>query len=163
MHYVYLRNKLKLQIMKKLDKKLILAACIDKQNELIESFSNRIGGMEDDVMDRNHSASQSDNRSPERIELMNAIGLELDFAKREMEFLKNLDVSKEYEIIEPGAVVETEKMTFYICVSIEEFEVGGSKLFGISTKAPLYLEMNGLKTGDTFSFNKQTYTIKDVY
>lgn len=149
--------------MKKIDKKEILEACIDKQNELIASFTNRIGTMEDDVMDRNHSASQSDNRSPERIELMNAIGLELDFAKREMEFLKNLDVSKEYETIEPGAVVVTEKMTFYICVSIEEFEVDGSKLFGISTKAPLYLEMNGLKTGDSFSFNKQSYIIKDVY
>lgn len=150
-------------IMKKINKKEILAACIEKQNELIASFTDRIGTMEDDVMDRTNSASQSDNRSPERIELMNAIGLELDFAKREMEFLKNLDVSKEFETIEPGAVVVTEKMTFYICVSIEEFEVDGSKLFGISTKAPLYLEMNGLKTGDTFSFNKQTYTIKDVY
>ena len=149
--------------MKKIDKKEILEACIDKQNELIASFTNRIGTMEDDVMDRNHSASQSDNRSPERIELMNALGLELDFAKREMEFLKNLDASKEYETIEPGAVVVTEKMTFYICVSIEEFEVDGSKLFGISTKPPLYLEMNGLKTGDSFSFNKQSYIIKDVY
>lgn len=150
-------------IMKKINKKEILAACIEKQNELIVSFTDRIGTMEDDVMDRTNSASQSDNRSPERIELMNAIGLELDFAKREMEFLKNLDVSKEFETIEPGAVVVTEKMTFYICVSIEEFEVDGSKLFGISTKAPLYLEMNGLKTGDSFSFNKQSYTIKDVY
>jgi hypothetical protein len=119
--------------------------------------------MEADTTNHNVSSSQSVDRSTEKIELNNAIGKELDFAKREMEFLKNLSVSTDFKTVEPGAVVVTDSMTFYICVSIEDFEVDGKQLFGMSTKAPLYLAMQGMKKGDSFKYNEKSYTIQDLY
>jgi hypothetical protein len=63
------------------------------------------------------------------MQLLNAIGKELEFAQREMEILKNLYPSKVSDVIEPAAAVVTNKLTFYICVSIEKFEVEGSVFF----------------------------------
>jgi hypothetical protein len=147
----------------KIDKNAILEACIAKQNELIDGFTTKLNAMEADTTNHNVSSSQSVDRSTQKIELINAIGKELDFAKREMEFLKNGITTSECQIIEPGAVVVTNSRTFYICVSIEDFTVNGTKLFGMSTKAPLYQTMHGLKKGDTFGYNEKSYSIDDVY
>ncbi|MFT7352868.1 MAG: hypothetical protein ACI9XR_002659 [Flavobacterium sp.] len=147
----------------KLNKNDILQACIAKQTELIDGFTAKLKAMEADTADNNLSSSQSVNRSTEKIELTNAIGKELDFAKREMEFLKNGSTTTEFKTVKPGAVVVTDLITFYICVSIENFEVAGKQLFGMSTKAPLYLAMQGMKKGDTFSYNEKSYKIQDLY
>ena len=147
----------------KIDKNNILNVCIDKQNELITSFKNRLNGMESEAFEQEDSASQTEDRSAGNIELLNAIGKEHDFALRDLEFLKTLSTEKEHTIVEPGSVVVTDKMTFYICVSIEEFEVDGKSLFGISTKAPIYANMRGLEKGKSFQFNETVYQIKDVY
>ncbi len=144
-------------------KNLILDACIEKQNELIDGFKNRLKTMESDAFEHNHTPSQSENQTAGKIELLNAMGNELDFALREMEFLKTLNADKQSTMVEPGAVVVTEKMTFYICVSIEEIEVEGKPFFGISTKAPIYANMRGLVKGDSFSFNETTYIIRNIY
>ena len=144
-------------------KNLIQDACLQKQNELIASFKNRLDAMESDAFQTNHSPSQTENRTAGKIELLNAVGKELDFALREMEFLKTLNPDKESTIVEPGAVVVTDKLTLYICVSIEKFEVQEQTLFGISTKAPIYAAMRGLEKGSTFSFNEAVYQIKEIY
>lgn len=70
-----------------------------------------------------------------------------------------LCIEKECTLVEPGAVVVTDKMTLYICVSIESFEVNGHALFGISTKTPIYASMRGLEKGKTFQFNETVYDI----
>ena len=147
----------------KIDKNEIRTACIAKQSELITGFAVKLQAMEDDTTDNNISSSQTVDRSTEKVELTNAIGKELDFAKREMEFLKNLSVTTACKTVEAGAVVVTDSRTFYICVSIEDFTVNGHELFGMSTKAPLYKTMEGLQKDDTFSYNEKSYTIQDLY
>ena len=144
-------------------KKMILEACLQKQNDLIDGFTNRLEIMETDAVDHDHSPSQSESRTAGKMELINAIGNELTFAQREMEFLKSLDSLKVCDIVEPGAVVVTNKMTFYICVSIENFEVAGKDFFGMSYKAPLYAEMRGLKKESSFKYNETEYYILDIY
>lgn len=147
----------------KIAKSLILEACMQKQNELISSFREKLEGMESDAFKHNDSPSQSEDRSVAKLDLINAITKELDFALRELEFLKTLSVEKECTVVEPGAVVVTDKMTLYICVSIESFKVDNHSLFGISTKAPIYAGMRGLEKGKTFQFNETVYNIKDIY
>lgn len=144
-------------------KNLILDACMAKQNELIASFQNRLEAMKLDAIKVNHSPSQTENRGAGKIELLNAVGNELDFALREMEFLKTLNPEKGNTIVEPGALVITDKLTLYISVSIEQIEVQGHSIFGISVKAPIYAVMRGLESGSTFSFNETVYKIKAIY
>ena len=144
-------------------KKLILDTCLKKQNDLIDNFTSRLESMESDAFEFDHSPSQTESRAAGKIELLNAVGKELDFAKREMQFLKTLDPVKENFKVEPGALVVTNKLTFYICVSIEEIIVAGKPIFGISIKAPIYAAMRGLEEGATFKFNDTEYHIISVY
>ena len=147
---------------KNITKKMILDACLQKQEELVESFEGRVNMMKSDTYDQNQSASQSEDRTAGKVDLLNTYKTELVFARREMEYLKSLDASAKNAKVEPGALVLTERMNFFIGVSTEKIEVEGEKIFGISTSAPIYKSMEGLEKGAKFKFNETGYTIEDV-
>jgi hypothetical protein len=147
----------------RLDKSSILAACIEKQNELISNFKKREAEMNADTFSQNESPSQSEDRRAGKYELLKAIGDELAFAQEELVYLNTLNAEKENTIVGPGAVVVTEQFVFYIGVSSEKVSVNDETVFGISTKAPIYASMRGLEKGNEFQFNETHYVITAVY
>lgn len=147
----------------KVSKDVIIQACLQKQEELVKNFDSRVTEIKDEAASQSQSASQSEDRNAGDIELLNTLDTELEFAQRELAYLKSLNASHESSIVEPGAVVVTDQRTFFIAVSSEKIEIDGQSIFGISTQAPIYSAMDGLKRGDTFEFNKTVYKIENIY
>jgi len=148
----------------RIPKNSIYEACFNRQNELIDNYTNEINELEEEMNSRNHSPSQTDhNLAAERQGMHQAMKKELDFLKYEMQILRNLDLEKTYDTVSPGAVLVTDKRTFFVSVSIEEVEVGDQKVFGLSTEAPIYSKMKDRAKGDTFEMNGITYKVLDVY
>lgn len=148
---------------KRISKSQILDACINKQEELVNSFEHRVNLTKADAFEQEHSASQTEDRKAGKVELLRTFEKELGFVRMEMNYLKTISASKTSTIVEPGAVVVTDKMTFFIAVSSEKIEVDGEIIFGMSTKAPLFIAMQGLKKGDIFEFNGTEYHIEGIY
>ncbi len=147
----------------RIDKNKILQACIENQNELIDNFKKREAEYNEDTFSQNESASQSEDRRAGKYELLKALGDELAFAQKELAYLNSLDVAEESTVVEPGATVVTDKLTFFISISGEKIEIDGETIIGISTRAPIYASMRGLEKGSSFTFNETTYVIEDVY
>lgn len=147
----------------KIAKTDIKQACIRKQQELIDSFKQQEVEMYNDTFSQDASASQTEDRKASKVDLLKALGNELVFAQEELVYLNSIDVTKESSQVEPGAVVFTDHLTFFIGVSSEKVEVNGEVFFGISTKAPIYANMIGLQKGDSFQFNETKYLIKELY
>ena len=146
-----------------ISKEIILNACLEKQEELVNSFDSRVTEMREDAYTQEHSASQSEDRTAGKVEILSTLEKELAFVQMEMGYLKSINAGKVNEIVEPGAVVVTNQRTFFIAVSTEKVAIDGKEIFGISTKAPIYFAMEGLKKGDKFSFNGIDYEIEIVY
>ena len=151
--------------MKRIPKKEIFDACVKRQQELIDNFTNEIETVEKEMNDRDNMPSQTDhNPAAEQLAMYNELKKELEFLKYEMRILEELDIEKEYTEVAPGAVVVTDKRTFFVCVSIEEVEVSDDKkIFGLSTEAPIYASMKGVKKGEDFEFRSYHYKVLDVY
>jgi hypothetical protein len=89
---------------------------------------------------------------------------QLNFAVDEMNILNRIIIEEPlHESVTLGTVVETDKRTFFVSVSIEEFKVDGKEFYGLSQKTPLYAEMAGKKKGDTFAFRNMKYKIKKIF
>lgn len=146
-----------------INKNLILNSCLLNQEELIGNIEKRVNALNTDATSHNYSASQSEDRTAGKMELLNALKTELTFAVKEMEYLKSLDPSTENTYISPGAVVITDQLIFFIGISSEKIEIDSNEVICISTKAPIYTFMEGLKKGDTFKYNEMNYEIKDIY
>ncbi len=148
---------------KNISKKTILDSCFQKQEELIQSFDSRVTEMRADVYGQNQTASQSENRTAGKIEVLSTLESELGFAQMEMGTLKSINPEFENTVVEPGAVVVTDKLIFFIAVSSEKLQIDDEVVYGISDRAPIYSGMQGLKKGDKFEFNGTPYTIENVY
>lgn len=147
-------------------KQEVLNAARERQSSIVDDFKTRIDDLngieyitEEDQHDLDQQAANQSNK-----EMIAVLTREMNFAQEELDFLNKMivpDQPLEQAVI--GAVVVTDKKTFYPSVSIENFTVGDKEIFGISKKAPLFAEMEGKKVGDTFGFRDYNYTILDIY
>ena len=137
----------------------ILQACLLKQQELIAHFNTRIDEVRSEAFNHTETPSQTDDDSGSS----EVMAQELKLARTEMEILRSIDPADPASQVERGAVVVTDQRIFFIGVSSEGIEVHGTKIFGMSEKAPLYSHMKGLKKGDSFQFNGLKYVIQDIY
>jgi transcription elongation GreA/GreB family factor len=64
--------------------------------------------------------------------------------------------------VEEGAVVKLGGRFFVIAVSTGKFACDGKDIMGISTQAPIYVELEGKQVGDTISFNGRELVIEEV-
>lgn len=147
----------------KISKAAILSVCLQKQQDLIDNFTERIDAVKAEAYSHTETPSQTDEGSDSSEEMLELMGQELMFVRTEMEILRSIDPANAADHVERGAVVVTDQRIFFIGVSSEDIEVDGHKVFGMSDKAPLYSHMKGLKKGDSFEFNKTRYQIEDIY
>lgn len=147
-------------------KKHILKAGLEKQNSIVNDFKSRIQEMKDSARFINESQydSQTASQNDETNERIDVLTGQLNFVQEELDFLHKLNVDAPlHDTVHVGSVVVTDKRTFFISVSLEEFEANGGKVFGISTKAPIYSAMRSKAKGDAFEFNGIKYLIEDIY
>ncbi|CAM1373040.1 hypothetical protein [Tenacibaculum xiamenense] len=67
------------------------------------------------------------------------------------------------KVVEPGAVISVNGRCMIVAVSKPMFTIDGRNFIGISTNAPIYKELAGKKTGESFVFNGNTFKIESVY
>jgi len=145
----------------------ILEVCIQIQQSLIDDFNKRIvalldnNGLGHEEAYDNQAIAQQTQDSEEISGLLQTRNL----ASQEMNELVRLSRMEDagHSRVEPGAVVATNRNTIFVSVSIEQFEVDGEPLVGVSTCSPLYLAMKGLKKGDTFKCMGIVYYITDIF
>jgi hypothetical protein len=145
----------------------LLDACIAKQLLLIDNFKKRIEALTEPEGLGNEELYDSTDQSSnsQKVIEINTLNELLEFAKAELELLEIIKNTQQMERDRPslGAVIDTNRGTFFISTSLEQCAVGGSTFIGISTKSPLYSAMEGKKKGDSFYYKGTQYKIKDIY
>lgn len=143
----------------------ILTAGLKKQETIISDFRQRIN----DVMNGENGSKQEEfdnfhqTFSPEALAEANLLNNEIEFASHELEEMKRIDCSQNHNQAEFGSVVKTDRKTFFISASLEDFNVGDRQFFGISVHSPIYFAMKGKKAGDCFKTRNIEYVIEEIY
>lgn len=148
-------------------KKRLLAACISKQQSLINNFRKRIESLLVVEGLGNEESYDNNDLSNTSLQVDEASGLTeaLHFAEDEMKQLRFIQLLPEtmHTKVEPGSVVVTNNSTFFISVSIEQFNVEGEPYVGLSVHSPLFIAMKGKPAGETFSYGGREYRIEDIF
>ncbi|MCC2613742.1 hypothetical protein ABK249_31285 [Neorhizobium sp. Rsf11] len=64
--------------------------------------------------------------------------------------------------VEEGALIKLSGHHFVIAVSTGKFSCDGRDVMGISTKAPIYAEIEGLRAGESLQFNGRKLVVEEV-
>lgn len=148
-------------------KRKLLEASIKKHQSVIDDLQNSIKELlgNEEIINEDESDMSLQGFKTEQIQKANLIGNQVSFANDEMTLLNNMlpGIEDIHDEVILGSVVVTDKMNFFVSASIEQFEVEGIKIFGLSTESPLFQEMKGKRKGDRFSFKDQEYKILDLF
>ncbi|HEY0898701.1 MAG TPA: 3-oxoacyl-ACP synthase [Sphingobacteriaceae bacterium] len=88
---------------------------------------------------------------------------QLQESKKLLHAMSLIPARKPYSTAVPGALVVTDKETFYIAISAGLLEHEGRKYFSISGSSPIGIKLKGLQAGDTFSFNQKEFRILEIF
>ena len=83
-------------------------------------------------------------------------------AKQNLLLLTSLEEAVPGDVVRNGSLVYTSKGIFYISISAGQLKVDDQQIFAISAVSPIGQLLMGKKAGESFSFNKNEYTIKKI-
>ena len=148
-----------------INKEQLYLNCLEKVNEQINKYQGKLDEI-NEYNEENKMSSELDEYG-NKGEMLNEYeqNIEhLDRAREMKETLANIDHTHRSEVVRHGSVVETEDSYYFISVPLGEIRMeSGSKVYAISTEAPIYKNLEGLKEGDTFLNNGKDTRIRGIY
>jgi len=91
------------------------------------------------------------------------LGNQLNEAELQLLEFEKINFNKNFQCIEQGSLVETNKGSFLITSSIGKITIENQIIFVISNKSPLAVAFAGKKQNDVLSFNGVEYVINYIY
>lgn len=141
----------------------ILAACLEKQEGVIETARN---AMLEALESANEEDQTRDLYDPYRTQMLSKRDMfaqQLEKAIQDKQLLEKLQPCEECDTVHFGSAVITDKQKLFVSIGLGKFEYDGDTWYAISPRVPLYEAIKGRKKGDTFTFNGMKFIIKDVF
>lgn len=133
----------------------------EKEENLEEYHSNqryKLDQASKDDMDNKSYESKTE----ETIHELDLLNKNVEVLEKEILAVRNIPRDLEMDHVQFGSLVTTDKLTILVGAAHDNMELDGTTITGISTAAPIYKEMQDLKTGDSFEMNGTKYSIKGI-
>lgn len=79
------------------------------------------------------------------------------------QFLNDIDITRQYENVQPGCVIITNLGNFFVAVNVGELEEDSQKYFTISLASPIGQIFSGCKKDTEIQFRNKVYKILDIF
>lgn len=144
-------------------KKEIIKTCSDSLENSIKTVRNAI----DEILETaSEYEGDHDMFDPFKEEMMKKKDMQVDLLKKysdELALLNKVDKTKITDQVGFGSVVITDKQKMFIAIALGKLQIKDDIYYAISTQVPVYQAMKDKKAGDSFVFNGNKFTIKDVF
>jgi len=146
-----------------MDKSKLLDTVKTKLSEKIQKFEKLI---EDTRASNNDTKSSMGDKYETGREMLqqeiNNLQRQLNEALSQQTLLRKVNTESSVKV-QNGALIETDKGLFYIAASIGEIIYDNRKVMTVSTESPLAKAMTGLITGQSFTINNTSQTVKQIW
>ncbi len=133
------------------------------KNDVTENVIKYENYLQDQDIDENATKDPDDYSHREAGgEITDGIDRQIHENKDTMTDIAEVDFGPK-SVVEPGAVISISGKNIVVATATEPFEYDGQKYLGISVEAPIYPHIEGLKSGDTFSFQDKEYSIEALH
>jgi transcription elongation GreA/GreB family factor len=148
---------------KKTIKKNIIKTCIELLEKNIKTSKDRI---QEIIQTANDYEGDHDMFDPFKEDMMKKKDVQVKQMEKfleDLKLVKKVDPERISDKVEFGAVVITDKQKMFVSAALGKITVDNERVYAISTQVPVYNAMKGLKIGDTFTINNNSFIIKDVF
>ncbi len=76
--------------------------------------------------------------------------------------LSKITLEKQFKVVEPGSLVFTNNINYFISFGLGKIEVGNRSFFCISLESPIGKTLKGKKAGDIIKYQNNEMIIKEI-
>lgn len=141
-----------------------LARCIEVATEKVNSLESEMASMRQAVQTESKSTAGDKHETGRAMIHLEQEKLHSQLAEAQ-QLLAELDQIKSeqtFETVQKGALVKTNRATFYIAVGLGKISADGKDIFVISSQSPIGKQMLGKRSGESFNMNGTEYVITSV-
>ncbi|GAB2768725.1 transcription elongation factor [Salinimicrobium soli] len=148
-----------------INKEELFNKCLDTVNRRIEQYNEALESISGEDEEHNfHPDFDEYGNKGEMLTEYEKNAAYLDRVRNMKETLANIDIHHRSETVRRGSVVETNSHYYFISIPLGEIDMeSGSKVYAISTDAPIYEHLEGKRAGDSFTFHDQKVKIVKVW
>jgi len=89
-------------------------------------------------------------------------GKQLQEVENVVQLLKKMDLNASSDYARLGSLVYTEKVTYFLCISVGDLIVNKTHYVCVALNSPIGQVLSGKKKGDTFTFNGKDFKVTSV-
>ncbi len=147
------------------NKEELFIKCLDTVNRQIDKYQKDMDDIKESMENNDvHTDYDEDDSKGQLLGDFEKYAEYFDNSRKMKEKLSRIDQKHYSEVIDFGSVVETSENYYFISAALGKIVLKeGSIVYAISTDAPIYQEMKGKKTGESFSFNGKEHKILEVH
>ena len=148
-----------------INKEELFNKCLDTIDERIDQYNGKLDTLSGQNSDHKfHPDFDEYGNKGEMLTEYEKNAAYLDRVRGMKETLANLDRNHRSEVVRPGSLIETQNSYYFVTVPLGEIQMeSGSKVYAISTEAPIYQEFEGKKEGDEFTFQDKKVKIVKIH
>ena len=146
-------------------KRKVYQTCLDKVEQTRSSILSAIASAEE-ARDSETKSSVGDKYETGRATMQNEIDRLIDQLANINKTLTELSILKIDEAraaVANGSIVVTDRGYFFICTGLGKIEIETRMCYCVSPDAPLARALSGAVTGESCTFNNQTFIIQDLH
>lgn len=147
-----------------MEKQKLIQACSNYLKDKINSLNTIINEVtESSNLESKSSAGDKHETSKAMMQLeIEKLGTQLKEAEGQLAEFEKINFNKNFQSIEQGCLVKTNKGYFLIAGSIGKITIDDDIVFVISSKSPLAIAFNTKQQNDIVSFNGTDYIINNI-
>lgn len=145
-------------------KRKLYQHCVDYVSERIEISQAAISQAQSAVTGetKNSAGDKYETERAMKQRETELFGRRLEEALKQQKTIQAIDISKRYDSVQAGALVETSIGAFFIAIGADEITVDGEEYCSISIESPIGQAMARLKAGDSFEFRGKRIQVETV-
>ena len=143
-------------------KEKLYSYCIQKQKEKAENAKEAMNETQTAANEYGPPKDRYDSFRTQLLRKRDLYAQQYEFALNELTILQKINPKEKKQQAEFGAMVFMDKQILFIATGLGKIQLEDKDVFVISPLVPLFHVLKGLKKGDVYTFNKNSFTILDV-
>ena len=144
-------------------KQQLLELCKKTQMKMVDSAKNAMTDAQNALNEYGPNKDRFDSFRDQLISRRDMFAGQYQKAMSDLNVIEKINCEDKKDKVEFGAIVVSNVSRFIIAISSGKIEYDGVIYYAISPAVPLYKAMEGLGAGDSFEFNGNKQTIKELY
>lgn len=138
--------------------------CLEFASEKVNSLEAELASMRQAVQSESKSTAGDKHETGRAMIHLEQEKLQKQLAEAQqlLAGLEQIKPVQTFETVQKGALVQTDRTTFYIAVGLGMVTIDGTDIFVVSSQSPIAKQMLGKHSGESFNMNGTEYAITSI-